>query len=253
MVTQTKHEDAITVPGHDAPAKDKTETIWIGKDRMRIEDADRITIIRMDQKKMYLIDPKAKTVSTIDLPVDMKKYLPEQVAPMYEMMMSHTKAVLTPTTETKKIHDWNATKYTMTMTLPAPPQVGGDRTVTSEIWATKDVAVDRAAMSDMYAAMMSLAPGGAALADEMKKIEGMPVLIERTTPGPGGDHKSRDEVTAVASKDAPEGTYDVPKDFTEKKFDPMSEGGMGGGPQRRHGKPTDAGGDPHKGGDKGGG
>jgi hypothetical protein len=201
---------------------------------------------------MYLIDPKAKTVSPVDLPVDMKKYLPEQVAPMYQAMMSQTKATLTPTNETKKIRDWNATKYTMTMTLPAPPQAGGDRTITSEFWATKDVAVDHAAMGDMYSAMLSIAPGGAVLAAEMKKVEGIPVMIDTTTPGPGGDHKSHKEVTAIASKDAPEGTYEVPKDYTEKQFDP-SEGAMGGG--HRRGKPTDAGGDPHKGdksGEKGG-
>jgi hypothetical protein len=99
--------------------------------------------------------------------------------------------------------------------------------------------------------MMSIAPGGASMATEMKKIEGLPVLIERTQTVMGQTLKSSEQVTAVTSKDAPEGTYDAPKDYTEKPFDPRAEGGMGGGSKRR-GKPADAGGEGRKGGEKGG-
>jgi hypothetical protein len=251
MITQTKHTDAMKFNGHEVrPAQDGKETMWIGKDRMRMESDDKITIIRMDQKKLYLLDPKAKTVSTLDLPVDMKKYVPEDKADQYQEMMSKTKVTLTPTTETKKIKDWNATKYTMTMTMPLPPQMGGEVSFNSDIWATKDIPVDRAAMNDMYGALMTMSPGGPALATEMKKIEGMPVLIERTQSMMGNEMKSNEEVDSVTSKDAPEGTYEVPKEYTEKKFDPTN-GPMGGGPSPRRGRPADAGGDPHKG-DKGG-
>ena len=98
-------------------------------------------------------------------------------------------------------------------------------------------------------------PGGAAMATEMKKVEGLPILVERTqTMGPM-ETKSSDEVTAVASKDAPEGAYDVPKDYAEKPFDPRTMGGMGGmgggpGGGRKGGRPRDAGGDTPKGGEK---
>jgi hypothetical protein len=248
VVTQTKHTDAFKMAGREA--KDTTETMWIGKDRMRIESDDKVVIIRTDQKKMYMIDPRAKTYSTLDMPVDMKKYLPEEMAPMYEDMMAKTKITVTPTTETKKIHDWNATKYAMVMTMPMPGPMGGEMKFTNDIWVTKDVAVDRAAWNEMYGAMMTMGPGGPTLAAEMKKIDGLPVLIERTQVVMGNEIKSRDEVTAVTSKDAPEGTYDVPKDFTEKPFDPSSQGGMGGPPRHKGGKPADAGGE--KGGGKGG-
>ncbi len=251
MVSQSKHSDAIKISGREVrPAKDTNETIWIGKDRMRVDDGDKVTIIRLDQKKMYLLDPAEKTVSTLDLPVDMAKYLPEDQAPMYAAMMKDTKVSITPTTETKKIKDWNATKYTMTMSMPMPGPMGGEMSFTSDIWASKDIAVDRAAMNDMYGAMMSMAPGGSSLATEMKKVEGMPVLVERTQSMMGNDSKSTEEVTAVASKDAPEGSYDVPKDYTAKPFDPRSQG-MGGGGKHR-GKPADASGEGHKSGEKGG-
>jgi hypothetical protein len=239
MITKTKHADAMK--GREA--KDVTETTWLGKDRMRIEEGDKITIVRTDLKKLFLLDTKSKTVSTLDLPIDIKKYLPADMAPTYEAMMSSTKITVTPTTETKKIHDWNATKYTMniTMPMPGPMAQGQEMTITQEIWATKDVQLERAAWLDMQGAMLSMGPGGAAMATEMKKVDGYPILIERTQSVMGQEMKSKEEVTAIASKDAPEGSYDVPKDYTEKPFDPRS-GGMGQG-GRRGGKPADAGGE----------
>ena len=35
---------------------------------------------------------------------------------------------------------------------------------------------------------------------------------------------TREEVTLVESKDAPEGWYDVPKDFTEKPYQALGDG-----------------------------
>ena len=234
MVTKTKHTDASKMMGMDQPAKDATETSWIGKDRMRTDDGESITIIRLDQKKMYMLDPKAKTVQTIDLPFELKKYVPADMAPMLDMM-GQMKVTVTPTTETKKIKDWNATKYTMTM---ATPMGGG---FTQEIWATKDIQFDQVAFNELHnaiASLMSLGMGGSSIATEYKKIEGFPVLTERTQTMMGQSIKSREEVTAVESKDAPEGAYDVPKDYTEKPFDPMSMNPMGGGgPRGRGGKP----------------
>ncbi|HTF90895.1 MAG TPA: DUF4412 domain-containing protein [Planctomycetota bacterium] len=236
VITKSKHSDAMKMPGNEQPAKDTTETTWIGKDRMRIEDGDQVTIIRADQKKMYMLDMKAKTASTIDLPFDLKKYIPAEQAEMMEPFMSQIKVTITPSTETKKIKEWTATKYTMTQTMPMP--MGGG--ITQEIWATKDVQADTAALNDLFATAMSTGMGGAAMANEYKKIQGFPVLVERTQSMMGQSFKSREEVKSIETKDAPEGSYDVPKDFTAKPFDPMAGGPMGGGP----GRPGGGGGKP---------
>ena len=205
VITKSKHADAMKMPGMEQPAKDTTEITWLGKDRMRSEEDDRVTIVRVDLKKMYMLDVKAKTVSTIDLPFDMKKYLSPEMAPMMEQMMGQMKVTVTPTTETKKIKEWNATKYTMTMTMP----MGGG--FTQELWATKDVQLDRAAYGELAGAMMSTGMGGKTIADEYKKIDGLVIMTERTHTMMGQSFKSREEVTSVESKDAPEGQYDIPK------------------------------------------
>jgi hypothetical protein len=65
------------------------------------------------------------------------------------------------------------------------------------------------------------------MAAEMKKVDGIPVLTERTRSMMGSDAKSRDEVLSIEQKEPPEGHYDVPAGFTEKPFDPMADSGMG--------------------------
>jgi hypothetical protein len=222
VVTKSVHSDAVKMMGHEEPAKDTTEVTWIGTDRIRIEEGDSVTIVRADLKKLFMLDTKAKTVTTIDLPFDIKKYVPAEYAGMMEQMMSQTKVTVTPTEETKKIKDWNATKHVMTTSMP----MGGS--VKQDVWLTKEVQVDAAAFAEMYSATMSLGMGGTAIASEYKKLDGFAVLTETTTSMMGQTSKSREEVTSVETKDAPEGHYDVPKDFTEKAFDPMAGHGMGG-------------------------
>lgn len=224
LITTAKHSDAVKMMGQEMPAKDSTQTTWFSKDKLRMEDGDKVTIVRADLKKMFTINLSDKTYTAVDLPFDLKKYIPPEAAPMVEQMMSQMKITVTPTTETKKIKEWNATKYTMTMS-------GQMFTMTSDMWVTKDIKMDSAAFTEMHGSMMSLMPGGSAMVAELKKIEGFPVLTERTqTPMMGGEMKEKEEVTAVETKDAPEGTFDVPKDFKEVPFDPMSEmGGPGRG------------------------
>ncbi len=71
--------------------------------------------------------------------------------------------------------------------------------------------------------MLSISPMAAPMAAEMKKIDGVVVLAERTQKMMGSELKSREEVTAVETKEPAPGLYDVPKDFTEKPLDPVSE------------------------------
>lgn len=221
VITAAKHSDAMSMMGQEQPAKDSTQVTWIGKDHMRVEEGERVTIVRNDLKKMFILDTQAKTYSSIDLPLDMKKYLPADMAPMLEQMMGQVKVTITPTTETKQIKDWSATRYTMTMSLPM------GNSMTQEIWATQDVALDPSAL-DMRAAFLSATPMvGASMATEMQKVQGLPVLFERTSTMGGKESKASEQVTSIEQKEAPAGLYDLPAGYTEKPFDPMSGAGPG--------------------------
>lgn len=228
VVTKQKHADALSMPGMEQPASDTTEVTWIGKDRMRVEEGDDVMIVRADLKKLYVLDTKAKTYTAVDLPLDMKKYMPPEMAPMLEQMGGQTSATLTPGTETKQVKDWTATRCTLAMSMP----MGGK--ITQEMWVVKDLGVDVSAWRAMAAELMAINPFGGSLAAEMKKLEGFPVLVEGTQEMMGRQRKTREEVVSIETKAAPEGHYDVPAGFTEKPFDPMES--MGGGPRARGGR-----------------
>ncbi|MBL8856994.1 MAG: hypothetical protein JNL28_00605 [Planctomycetes bacterium] len=233
MITTAKHTDATEMMGQKTPAMDSTQITWMGKDRMRTEEGSTVTIVRNDLKKMFFLDTDAKTYSFVDLPFDMKKHMPPEMAPMIEMQTSQMNMTVVATTETKKIKDWTATKYVMTMAMPM-------MTMTTDVWTTKDVKLDYTSFAAVQGSMMSMMPGSEKFAAEFKKLEGYPVLREVTVSIMGMDAKSKEEVTAVESKEAPEGTYDVPKDFTERPFDMMNDSpnsGMGGGRPRGGARP----------------
>jgi hypothetical protein len=221
VITKSKHSDAFM----GQPAKDTTEVLWIGKDHMRVEEGTSVTIVRADLKKMYMLDTAAMTVTTVDLPFDMKKYVPAEMAGHMEQMAAQTKITVTPSEEAQKIKDWNANKFTMTMSMP----MGGS--ITQVMWVTKEIGTDRTGWQEMLASQMASSAFASSMAAEMKKIDGISVKVERTTSMMGSESKSTEDVLSVESKEAPAGHYEVPAGYTEKPFDPMS--GMMGGPRGR--------------------
>ncbi len=244
VVHKEKHTDPVSTGGQTRPAEDTVQVLWIGKDRLRFEEGEKVTIVRADLKKMYLLDMEARTCSTVDLPLDLKKYMPADAAPMMEKMLSRSRPTVTPTGETKKIKDWNATRYTVTMTMPtmethsatptgaeASSRVAGGGT-TQEIWVTEDIGADHAGWQEMYASLLSANPFQAALADEMKELGGFPVLVETTRKMGPAEIKSHEAVTSVEVQEAAAGFYDVPAGFTEKPFEPLARIGLPGGRPR---------------------
>jgi hypothetical protein len=228
MMVRKTHTDGAKSGGTETAGKDGTQTVWISKDRVRVDGEDSSVLVLLDAKKMYLIDPKEKTYSAIDLPFDMKKYLPPEMTELYEKMKTANPitATVTPTEETKKIGQWNAKKYQVSV------QGGFGGGLTEELWTTKDIAIDSSAFLELLRLKSSMMPGGEAVADELKKISGVPVMSDRTQGTGPGAVKTHEELVSVESKDAPAGTFDVPKDYTEKPFDPraMAMGGRRGPP-----------------------
>jgi hypothetical protein len=236
VITRKTHADGFSMGNRDVPARDTTQTIWLrGKDKLRVEEGDHVTIVRLDEKKVHVLNTKDKTVSTVDLPFDYKKYIPED-SPMAGRGddMPRPTVTVKPTDDTKKIKEWSAKRYTVTRSgggFGGGGGGGGGANTTEEVWAAKDLGFDGAAFHHMMSQIQSMRPGGDAGAEEMKKIEGVPVLIERTRTMRDQDVKSREELASVEHKEAPAGAFDVPADFTKKPFDmrSMMGGGFGGG------------------------
>jgi hypothetical protein len=206
MMVRKTHIDAFKSGSGETPARDTTQTIWISKNHVRMESDDNVVLLRLDDKKLYLIDPKQKTYNTIGLPFDIKKYLPPEMGELFDKMKASNPitGTVTATDETKKIHDWTAKKFELSM------QGGMGGAVTEDIWTTTDIAIDTTAIGEMLRLKASMMPGGEAVAEEMKKITGVPVMSDRTQ----GPIKTHEELVSVEQKDAPAGAFEVPKDYT---------------------------------------
>lgn len=216
VVKQT-HRDGFSIMGRDQPATDREEVMWIGTDRMRNDQGSASVIIRLDTQKMIIVNHTDQTYSVVDLPLNVSSYLPPQMA---EQMMAMMKldVTVTPTDEHKKIGDWNARRYNMTMSSQM-------MSMEATMWATTDVKLDTQTYRKMFADILSLQPGADAMGEEMAKVDGLVVVQNSTmTMAMAGNTTiaSTEKVTSVEKGDPPAGTYDPPEGYTEKPFDFMN-------------------------------
>lgn len=213
LVTSKTHSD----PFMGQPAKDETSTTWIAKDRMSRVGEDASFIIRLDQKKLYMIDHSDKTYAVVDLPIDLGKYFPAEMQAQIGAMMQQMKmtATVTPTDETKKINQWMARRHAVAISNAMGMKIDID------MWVAKDVDIDMSAYKDMVINMQGLQMGFEDVSKAMAAIDGMTVLSETTMNMMGQTMKSREEVVSIEKKAAPAGTYDVPAGYKEETFNPM--------------------------------
>lgn len=214
LLKMKHHSDAAQMMGQTRPAQDLDITFWVGDQRAMRSDGKSSVILRPDQKKLYVVNHGAKTYSVLDLPVDIMSYFPPEMKAQMDQMMQAMQmtATVEPTDETKTINGWNTRLYHVTLSS----QMG--ITVNSQVWVTKDVDVDLAAFKEMTRALASMQPGAAAAADELLKIDGVPVLAETEITGMGGGGKQTEELVSATTQKAPPGTYEVPEGYTEQPF-----------------------------------
>ncbi|HEX4961358.1 MAG TPA: DUF4412 domain-containing protein [Thermoanaerobaculia bacterium] len=181
----------------DAPPTGQVR-LWLGADRLRRDDGETSTIVRLDSGKVYVLNHADKTYLELAAPDLQKLASPPGAAPM--------KVQVTATGESKKVGSWNATKYKVEISNPEGLHLD------TTIWASKDVAGYQA-YGKLAAALAALQPNSAEWARQMQQIEGFPVLQEADVALSGSRFKTREELVAAEVKEAPAGTYDPPAGY----------------------------------------
>ncbi|MFH1700349.1 MAG: DUF4412 domain-containing protein [Candidatus Zixiibacteriota bacterium] len=227
FIKTATHTDAMKMGPQTTPAVDDTSITWMGDNMAAmIKDEASSMIINGETGMIYNINHKDKsyTEMSMDALGDIEKMMEGSGADKTEAamfgqqmkaMMAAMKmeAKVTPTEETKDIHGWNCKKFIVEIKMG----MGG---MTNNSWVTKDVEIDYTIFSRLMSAPMMQMPGFQELMAEMEKMGGIPVLVEGSMNMMGTEVKSKQEVLAIETKDAPEGTYDVPKDYKKEKFEP---------------------------------
>lgn len=232
FMKQKSHTDGFQMMGQSQPAKDEIQNIWITSEKIRSDGENQSFIMRLDQKKMYMLNHKEKTY--VEMPLNFGKMVDskmqeamegedmstEEKEKMMQMMqgMTQMKVTVTPTGETKKIGDWNCQKYIQSMQTMMGP-------ATSEIWATEDLKMDYEVYSKFMAAMGG-GPGGmfgdfmTDMIKEMEKIKGVPVLTIGTMNMMGASVKTTQELLEFKEDTAPSGIFNLPSGY--KKTEEMN-------------------------------
>jgi hypothetical protein len=213
-IVQQTHQDAFSMMGRSQPAKDDAQVTWIGGDRMRVDQGESSMVVRLDLKKMFFLDHTNKTTSAVDLPLDLKQYLPPQMGEQMLQMMKFDVTV-TPRDETRTIGEWQTRRYDIAMKSAMI-------TVESTYWVSSDIEINFALYNELYRQILAAQPGLAKLGEELTKIDGFPVVQEGvmkmsmmgdTTIG------TSTTTTSIEEMSPPDGLYDPPSDYTDEPFD----------------------------------
>ncbi len=215
MIEKIQKTDEFTMMGQTQPAKEEATTTWIAADKMRQDQGSISVIMRMDSKKMYVVNHDNESYMEIELPIDMEKLMSSNPQMQQMMQMMQMDAKVTKTDETKKIGPYDCRKYEMALTSQM-------MNMEQELWLTKDVEFDVAAYQAMASQMMKLQPGFAEMAEEMQKLDGVAITTQSRMKMMGSEMTMSEKVVNVEEKDAPAGTYQPPASYTGKPFDLMT-------------------------------
>lgn len=214
----TMHSVRDAMPGTDEGSVDETSTIWLGKNKFREDAPNETVIVNLDRQKIFIVKHATESYNVLDLPIDFKKLIPEEMAPMFEQVISQLamEVEVTPTEETRRIGEYATKKYIVKLTSAMGLEMD------LQIWASTDTGLDIETYKQAFLQVASMQPSGTEWIAEVLKIDGFPVLRETTVTMAGSEMTTREELVAIENKDAPEGHYEPPAGYTEEPFDFLS-------------------------------
>jgi len=198
------------------PAKEMIQETWLGKNKMATISDEMNMILNLDENKMYMILNKTKKYIEASLPLDMTKFMPEQMAGMMKKMMEGMSLTIQPNGQTKQVGKWNTKGYSANITM-----MGMEMKMT--FWATTDVPFDWKSYASLYAEIYKAQfRMGEKFMEEYKKVQGFPVLTEMNMMGM--DVKST--VVEITKKSPTTDVYSVPQGYSKTDKLPMKGRGM---------------------------
>jgi hypothetical protein len=232
-----KTTGAYQIMGQTIPEKKVTATTWIGADKARFDDGEKMSAI-MDGKaktltildhgrKTYTIIPLDDKTSLMDKAIEGRASSPEEAAKMKQAMQGMMGAMkmqmtVTPTGEKKKIDKWDCARYDVNVSM----SMGNSK---SEVWATEQIKIDRDRFNRVRNFGMAGQPGFEQMQKEAEKIKGVPVLSVSTAKVMNAEVKTTEKLVEQSEKSAPAGTYDIPQGYKEQKGFGGDGGPMGAG------------------------
>ncbi len=216
LLTLKSHTDAFQVAGESQPAKDIDIHIWVSGDKLRRDEGEVTSILRLDRNKLYIVRHADKTWSELTLPVDFVRLMPkgsEQAGVAWVQQMKLAVEVQ-PTGETRTVGTWNARKLRMDITNATGMKIA------NTLWLSKDVP-GWSALNRLASTLAALQPGSESWVSALEKMEGFPVLQEEKVEAMGAHFNTREELLSIETRDANPTTYEPPAGYQQAPFNPL--------------------------------
>lgn len=217
LYTLKSHTDAFQVGGQSQPAEDKTVKVWVAGDRMRRDEGEQSTIFRLDQNRLYVVDHEDKTYSEIALPIDLRKMMPKGSEAMADQIAAAMQVTVqvAPRDEVKKVNQWNAKRYDVSV------QSAMGMKIATTMWVTKEIE-GFGQFNKFAGTVAALQPGSNEWVKQLEKIDGFPVLTESQVDALGAKFGTREELVSVETKAAPAGAFDPPAGYKAQPYNPIA-------------------------------
>jgi hypothetical protein len=218
LLTIHSHSDAMTMMGHTTPAKDVDQHSWYGADRIRFDTGGSVIIMRLDQNKFYIVNDDKKTYSALDLPLDIKKLVPPEMAPMMEKMMGmmQFKVDVIPGDKTGSYAGFACKFFQVDMSTAMGMKVSSQECI------SQDVPIDLKGYQKLIANQSEMFPNSSWMKEVGEKLKGFPVHTDTVTTMMGKSFNSWTELKSVQDETPPPGTYDPPPGYKLVEYNAMS-------------------------------
>ncbi len=217
VVNLKHHSDPVQLMGQSVPAKDEIHSYWFGSDGVRFDQGDTSIVMNWAQKKMYVVTHPDKSYSSIELPIDVKKVFPPEVAGMMDQMMQMMGGT-TKVTPLDKVGNYAGSSckfYRIELSMPM-------MTTLMDSCLSEKLPINYDRFRELIDAQGQLFPN-AKWMKEFAKLNGFPLRTDSTVTMMGKTFASWSELIGVEEKPAPAGLYQPPPGYREIPFDPMGQ------------------------------
>jgi len=213
------HTDEMKMMGHTTPARDEVHQYWFSDTATRFDGGDTSVILRLDLKKLFVLNHVEKSASTIDLPFDFRSLVGPEMAPMMDQMMKMWAAsvTVTPSDRSGEFGGYACKFSRIDISM-------GMMQMTMDSCLSDKLPIDYSRYKALSEAQAELIPSGSWMKDLAEKMKGFPVHSDTTTTMMGKSFQSSQELQSVEEKAPPAGFYEVPPGYKMIKYDPMSQG-----------------------------
>ncbi len=221
---QVAHSDAYEMMGQLQPEKNDTTVIWLSDGKACSQTENKTAVIfNAEENTIYTLNLETKEYSVMPLnPAtgDAEGAKGDQEAQMRmraQAMMGSPKVSVTATEESKKIGDWQTKLYDVDISMAM-------MAMKQKMWVTEDIKIDKSVFHAVCGGMMAKMPGFGEFIEQLNQIEGVPVMTSTSASVMGKNIVTTTELIEYGEKDAPDGIYEIPKDFKKVEMNT----GMGG-------------------------